>query len=183
MDRNHVFMHNRCGGLCLARKSTASGRIGGNLARHHFNGDGPIQQRIERLEDKSHSATSYDSFDLIGAKPAKHRRIVGWGQKEGTSGGEFSRPQGEQPSLSRRGGSGVLAGTGVTAARLRAWLPASEAWNAGLKVRKLLGYEAGEKCQRYGNRGDDPRCENWYRHMDWGWDRETCRRIIAAGPG
>ena len=63
--------------------------------------------------------------------------------------------------------------------RVRAWLPAREAWNAGLKVKKLLGFEAGEEYRRYGDRGDDPRYDHWYPLMDWGWDRDTCRRVIA----
>jgi hypothetical protein len=63
--------------------------------------------------------------------------------------------------------------------RVRTWLPAREAWNAGLKVKKLLGFEAGEEYRRYGDRGDDPRYDHWYPLMDWGWDRETCQRVIA----
>jgi len=59
------------------------------------------------------------------------------------------------------------------------WIPAREAWDAGLKVRKLIGFEVGEEYRRYGDRGDDPDYDYWYPLMDWGWDRETCQRVIA----
>lgn len=62
---------------------------------------------------------------------------------------------------------------------VRHWAPAQAAWSAGLKVRKLIGFDAGESPRRYADRGDDPHYENWYPLMDWGWDRPACRRIIA----
>lgn len=63
--------------------------------------------------------------------------------------------------------------------RVREWMPAKEAWDADLKVRKLIGFEAGEERRRYGDRGDDPSYDYWYPLMDWRWDRERCKRIIA----
>lgn len=63
--------------------------------------------------------------------------------------------------------------------RVRRWAPALEAWGAGLKVKKLIGFEVGEQRRRYGDRGDDPSYRYWYPLMDWGWDREACKRVIA----
>lgn len=63
---------------------------------------------------------------------------------------------------------------------VRRWPPAVEAWDAGLRVRKLIGFEAGEERRRYGDRGDDPDYEYQYPLMDWGWDRATCEQVIAA---
>lgn len=62
---------------------------------------------------------------------------------------------------------------------VRGWPPARDAWNSGLKVKKLIGFEAGEEYRRYGDQGDDPQYDNWYPLMDWGWDRKTCQRVIA----
>lgn len=64
--------------------------------------------------------------------------------------------------------------------RVRRWTPAVEAWRAGLKVRELIGFEAGEERRRYGDGGDDPNYDYWYPLMDWGWNREMCQRVIAA---
>ena len=64
--------------------------------------------------------------------------------------------------------------------RVRNWEPAREAWDAGLRVRKLIGFDAGEGRRRYGDRGDDPQYDYWYPLMDWGWDREQCKQVIAA---
>lgn len=63
--------------------------------------------------------------------------------------------------------------------RVRQWAPAREAWHAGLKVKKLIGFEAGEERRRYGDRGDDPAYDYWYPLMDWGWDRDRCQQVIA----
>lgn len=62
---------------------------------------------------------------------------------------------------------------------VRNWAPAREAWDAGLKVKKLIGFEVGEEYRRYADQGDDPAYDYWYPLMDWGWDRQTCRRVIA----
>jgi hypothetical protein len=64
--------------------------------------------------------------------------------------------------------------------RVRRWPPAQETWDGGLKVQKLVGFEAGEEYRRYGDRGDDPRYEYSYPLMDWEWTRETCEQVIAA---
>lgn len=64
--------------------------------------------------------------------------------------------------------------------RVRRWPPACEAWSVGLKGQKLLGFEACEVYCRYGDRGDDPRCEYSYLLMDWERTREMCEQAIAA---
>jgi hypothetical protein len=63
---------------------------------------------------------------------------------------------------------------------VRGWASATHAWEAGLKVTKLIGFEAGEERRRYGDQGDDPNYAYWYPLMDWGWDRERCQQVIAA---
>ncbi|WP_145054883.1 hypothetical protein [Lignipirellula cremea] len=63
--------------------------------------------------------------------------------------------------------------------RVRRWLPAIETWEAGLKVQKVIGFDAREERRRYGDRGDDPQYEYQYPLMDWGWDRQKCQRVIA----
>ncbi len=63
--------------------------------------------------------------------------------------------------------------------RVRRWLPALEARDAGMRVKKLIGFDAGEGRRRYGDQGDDPQYESWYSLMDWGWTREDCKRVIA----
>jgi hypothetical protein len=62
---------------------------------------------------------------------------------------------------------------------VRTWQPAMECWDSGNKVRKLIGFEAGEERRRYGDQGDDPKYDYWYPLIDWGMDREACRRLIA----
>ena len=72
-----------------------------------------------------------------------------------------------KPNIVRRGG-----------ARLpHPYLPVK--YYAGQKVRKLIGFEAGEERRRYGDQGDDPRYDRWYPLMDWGMDREAYKRLIA----
>jgi hypothetical protein len=64
--------------------------------------------------------------------------------------------------------------------RVRQWLPALEAWDSGLRVRKLIGFDACEERRRYGDQGGDPQYEYRYPLMEWGWDRTECQRVIAA---
>lgn len=74
-----------------------------------------------------------------------------------------------------------------------AWRPAIEAWDAGLKVTKAIGYDNGEQdCRRRakadravakkaenGDR-DAKRYDYWYALQDWGIDRVECLRLIAS---
>ncbi len=63
---------------------------------------------------------------------------------------------------------------------VRSWAPARAAWNAGCKVRKLIGFEAGEEYRRYGDQGNDPAYDYGYPLMDWEWTREICQRVISG---
>ena len=65
---------------------------------------------------------------------------------------------------------------------LKQWEPAQQAWAAGLKVRKAIGYDAGPADLRRRNHAgneNDPRYSYWYPLIEWGWDREECKRQIA----
>lgn len=59
------------------------------------------------------------------------------------------------------------------------WEPARAAWAAGLKVTKVIGYDAGPKDARRSKLTDDARYRYWYPLRDWGWDRERCIAEIA----
>ena len=65
---------------------------------------------------------------------------------------------------------------------VKAWLPAVRAWECGLQLRKMIGYDASPKDRRryshaQGLEDDDYAYE--YPLIEWGWDREDCKRIIA----
>ena len=68
---------------------------------------------------------------------------------------------------------------------LKAWQPAIEAWAAGEKVIRYIGYDASPRDgQRYAHAStiDDPLFDNRYPLREWGWDRERCKaRIVEAG--
>jgi hypothetical protein len=62
------------------------------------------------------------------------------------------------------------------------WRPATDCWAAGGKVRKVIGYDAGPKDRkRYAQAEgvEDPKYDYWYPLIDWGWDRDRCKREIA----
>lgn len=65
------------------------------------------------------------------------------------------------------------------------WAPAIECWEAGGRVKKLIGYDAGDRdAKRYAHAEGhlDPRFEYDYPLKRWGWDREACTdRIVQAG--
>lgn len=58
------------------------------------------------------------------------------------------------------------------------WAPAREAWEAGLRVRKVIGYDAGPKDARRSEIASDSRYEYWYPLREWGWDRGRCEEEI-----
>jgi hypothetical protein len=63
------------------------------------------------------------------------------------------------------------------------WEPARAAWASGLKVRKVIGYDAGPADIRRRNHAgslQDPKYDYWYPLIEWGWDRERCKREIAV---
>jgi len=69
--------------------------------------------------------------------------------------------------------------------RTAQWTPAIEAWAAGGKVTKAIGFDAGPAdSRRYAHvaGGVDPKYDYIYPLKDWGWEREECKaRIREAG--
>ncbi|MCI3130969.1 hypothetical protein [Phenylobacterium aquaticum] len=67
----------------------------------------------------------------------------------------------------------------------QAWPPAREAWAAGRKVVKLIGFDAGaadDRRYRVAAAIDDPLYEHRYPLREWGWTRpDSIRRIRRAG--
>lgn len=58
------------------------------------------------------------------------------------------------------------------------WPPAAEAWAAGRKIVKLIGYDMGEP-----HRAAIPEDEKYrYRYplLEWGWGRDECVEAIAS---
>lgn len=66
---------------------------------------------------------------------------------------------------------------------VRANFPAARlAWDAGLKCRKMIGYDAGPKDARRSSIAEDDEYTYEYPLREWGWDREECeRQIVTAG--
>ena len=64
---------------------------------------------------------------------------------------------------------------------IKDWQPAIDSWAAGQKVQKLIGYDAGPRDRtRTFKTPDDPKYEYVYPLIEWGWDREECKLVIAA---
>jgi hypothetical protein len=64
-----------------------------------------------------------------------------------------------------------------------AWMPAREAWADGVKVRKTIGYDSGPADLRRRNHlgeQNDPLFAYEYPLIEWGWDRNRCKEVIAA---
>ncbi len=61
---------------------------------------------------------------------------------------------------------------------LKQWQPALDAWAAGGKVVKLIGYDAGEP-HRIANY-DDKRFIVAYPLVEWGWRRKECVAVVEA---
>jgi hypothetical protein len=62
------------------------------------------------------------------------------------------------------------------------WPMAVDCWRSGGKVRKVIGYDASPKdMKRYAHaRGmQDPKYDYWYPLIDWGMDRDACKRAIT----
>ncbi|MFT3773024.1 MAG: phosphoadenosine phosphosulfate reductase [Minicystis sp.] len=61
------------------------------------------------------------------------------------------------------------------------WPPAIEAWTAGRKVTRAIGYDAGPKdAKRAWNIAEDDRYEYVYPLREWGWGRDRCAAEIEA---
>lgn len=66
---------------------------------------------------------------------------------------------------------------------MRQWEPARREWAPGRRVMKLIGYDAGPRDARRRNHAGneaDPEYQYVYPLQLWGWDRERCKREIAA---
>jgi hypothetical protein len=64
-----------------------------------------------------------------------------------------------------------------------AWPLAQAAWGLGFKVRKVIGYDAGPADLRRRNHAgslEDSKYDYWYPLIEWGWDRERCKKEIEA---
>lgn len=63
------------------------------------------------------------------------------------------------------------------------WQPAIDCWNAGGKVLKVIGYDAGPSDGRRHAKAEklvDAKYDYAYYLIEWGWDRERCKIEIAA---
>ncbi len=73
---------------------------------------------------------------------------------------------------------------------LQAWAPAVAAWARGQKVRKVIGYDCSmsdKKRRAVADKMVATYTDNfaefydyWYPLQEWGWDREECKRQVAA---
>lgn len=61
---------------------------------------------------------------------------------------------------------------------LKTWQPALDAWEAGGKVVKLIGYDAGESHRVKGH--DDARFMVSYPLVEWNWRRKECVDVVAS---
>jgi hypothetical protein len=61
---------------------------------------------------------------------------------------------------------------------LNNWQPAKDAWKAGRKVIKYVGFDASEdhRIKPY----SDDKYDVQYPLVDWGWDREDCVQAVAS---
>ena len=54
--------------------------------------------------------------------------------------------------------------------------PFIQEWKAGAKVVKAIGFDAGEPHRA--KESPDPKYENWYPLIEWGWDRDDCQAYL-----
>ncbi|HEY0076839.1 MAG TPA: phosphoadenosine phosphosulfate reductase [Abditibacteriaceae bacterium] len=75
------------------------------------------------------------------------------------------------------------------------WQPAREAWACGVKVKKVIGYDASPRDACRGTFGQDgtgkgkciccrtnpcKKYDYWYALLEWGIDRDGCKDIIRS---
>jgi hypothetical protein len=60
------------------------------------------------------------------------------------------------------------------------WGPARQCWAKGGKVLKAIGFDAGPADSRRHRYPEDERYHYWYPLVEWSYDRERCKEIIAA---
>jgi hypothetical protein len=56
--------------------------------------------------------------------------------------------------------------------------PAIEFWKAGLKIKKAIGYDAGES-RRGSGLVEDKKYIYWFPLVDWGWFLEDCQSAFT----
>lgn len=62
---------------------------------------------------------------------------------------------------------------------IKQWRPAIDAWAAGQKVVKYIGYDAGEvRRKENADRKVDTKYDYKYPLIEWGWEREECIEAI-----
>jgi hypothetical protein len=67
--------------LGLANESPPRLRIVSQIRGQHFDGDDPMQRRIERLHHDTHAALTHDLRHFIRAKSTNGTGLIGWLQK------------------------------------------------------------------------------------------------------
>jgi len=63
-----------------------------------------------------------------------------------------------------------------------AWQPAIDCWEAGGKVRKIIGYDASPKDRKrfaHAVGVEDPKYDYWYPLIDWDMNRDACKAAIS----
>jgi hypothetical protein len=63
---------------------------------------------------------------------------------------------------------------------VRGWEPARACWRRGRKVVKAIGFDAGPGDSRRLRYAEDDCFTYWYPLVEWGYDRERCKQVIAA---
>ena len=59
---------------------------------------------------------------------------------------------------------------------MNSWEPAKEAWRAGRKITKVIGFDADEpqRAKKY----ESDKYTNWFPLLDWDWGRDECIEAI-----
>ena len=61
---------------------------------------------------------------------------------------------------------------------VRHWPPTRELLKAGVKLVKVIGYDAGEARRAKGYTSDE--YDYWYPLLEWGWDRQKCEEAVRG---
>ncbi|NAW64531.1 phosphoadenosine phosphosulfate reductase [Photobacterium halotolerans] len=61
---------------------------------------------------------------------------------------------------------------------LNNFAPAKAVWKQGDKVVKAIGYDIDERHRAENAPAEDKKYVMWYPLIEWGWDREDCKRAI-----
>jgi len=67
---------------------------------------------------------------------------------------------------------------------MKSWQPAIDAWEAGEKVIKYIGYDAGEEHRaESASKRQDNQYEYFYPLIEWQWGREECIEAVKRVSG